>query len=59
MIPKAIYMRTQSQFRYAQLPKDEIPLVLSEFIENALRYIKGENKIENQMKAWDRALILL
>ena len=41
------------------LKLDEIPLVLSEFIENALRYIKGENKIENQMKAWDWALILL
>jgi hypothetical protein len=29
---------------------DEIPLVLSEFIENALRYIKGESKSEPPMK---------
>jgi hypothetical protein len=29
-----------------------------EFIENALRYIKGENKIEST-KAYERGLILL
>ena len=39
---------------------DEIPLILSEFIENALRYIKGEGKPADQMmKNYERGLILL
>jgi len=32
---------------------------LAEFIENALRYIKGEHKTESQTKSYERGLILL
>ena len=32
---------------------------MSEFIENALRYINGEHKSEPQMKNYERGLILL